>query len=328
MYICLKSKHVTQSSLCTAKVFILFRHWIYIFTYFHSFLCLLIYSISIDFIFHSMSTNVFLLTAPSYSPPSVSCWYLVRLLSLERRSCLCSKQKQSWLWFSFFFLFFLLPIHSNSSSPPTPKKCTVLSFKFTVFWSSSVSFCHDIIRVRPLGSSSVTGVVEVEWLQWIPMTLWFKHTPPCDHTIGEEGKKKKYRDCSASGFHRFPREITEPQQVMSSDSGSYCLRLGSVLSRPLEVTCWVCESCFSLWLVSGCIVGGVIIVFCSRCYWNKALERFLVFTVAQRRPGRGRSSGAGEARCGRPWDSRVSAPVRSPRRCLWWTDGPCSSWLL
>lgn len=72
----------------------------------------------------------------------------------------------------------------------------------------------------------------------------------------------------------------------------------------------------------------VVLIIVFICYWNKALERFLVFTGARRRPGRGQSSGGGEARCGRPWDSRASAPVRSPQHCRWWTGGPCSSWLL
>lgn len=119
----------------------------------------------------------------------VDIWWDCCLLNAAR---VCVANKNNLDCGSVFFLFFFCQF---TAIPPPQKKTknTVLSFKFTVFWSSSVSFCHDIIRVRPLGSSSVTGVVEVEWLQWIPMILWFKHTPPCDHTIGEEGKKKKSR---------------------------------------------------------------------------------------------------------------------------------------
>lgn len=104
MYICLKSKH--SRPYVQLKISVCF-HGIYIFTYFHSFLCLLIYSVSIDFIFVFMNTNIFhhIFAAPGCNPPSVAWWYLVRLLSLERRSRLCSKYcsvwKQSWLWFSF-----------------------------------------------------------------------------------------------------------------------------------------------------------------------------------------------------------------------------------
>lgn len=256
----------------------------------------------------------------------VDIWWDCCLLNAAR-VCVANKNNLDCGSVFFLFFFFLLPIHSN---PPPPKKK-----QKTQFWVSSLQFSglrlyHFVMILFASVPSAPLPSLELWRLNGSSGFPWSfdSNTHLRVTTQLEKKEKKKNRDCSASGFHRFPREITEPQQVMSSDSGSYCLRLGSVPSRPLEVTCWVCESCFSLWLVSGCIVGGVIIVFCSRCYWNKALERFLVFTVAQRRPGRGRSSGAGEARCGRPWDSRASAPVRSPRRCLWWTDGPCSSWLL
>lgn len=256
----------------------------------------------------------------------VDIWWDCCLLNAAR-VCVANKNNLDCGSVFFLFFFFLLPIHSN---PPPPKKNKKHSFEFQVY--SFLVFVCIILSwyySRPSPRLLFRHWSCGGWMAPVDShdPLIQTHTSMWPHNWRRR-KKKKNRDCSASGFHRFPREITEPQQVMSSDSGSYCLRLGSVPSRPLEVTCWVCESCFSLWLVSGCIVGGVIIVFCSRCYWNKALERFLVFTVAQRRPGRGRSSGAGEARCGRPWDSRASAPVRSPRRCLWWTDGPCSSWLL
>lgn len=69
----------------------------------------------------------------------------------------------------------------------------------------------------------------------------------------------KNRDCSASGFHRFLKEINEPQQVLTSNSGICYLRLCQSMSRPLEVTCSVCESCFfviSFWL------------FCGRCDYS------------------------------------------------------------
>lgn len=252
-----------------------------------------------------------------YNSPSVTCWYLVRLLSLSRCSCLCSKYcsvwKQSWLWFSFFCQF--------TAIPPSPKKMHSFEFQVYSFLVFIFIIYHDIIRFIPLGSSSITGVVK-GWMAPVD-SLWFERTLPCGHTV----KKKK------------KMEIVLP--LVSTDFGVKSLSHNK--SEPLTVGFVVCASVgpvsptggdllgvwilFLVWLVSGCFVGGVIIVFFS-CYWNKALERFLVFTGAQRRPGRGRSSGGGEARCGRPWGSRASAPVRSPQHCRWWTDGPCSSWLL
>lgn len=64
----------------------------------------------------------------------------------------------------------------------------------------------------------------------------------------------------SSGFHRFQREIVEPQQVVTSNSGISCsLRCRSRLAHwrsPVE-----CLNPVSLWLVSSGFVGGVVIVF-------------------------------------------------------------------
>jgi len=112
-------------------------------------------------------------------------------------------------------------------------------------------------------------------------------------------------------FHRFRREIIEPQRAATSRSGIGC-------QRPLEVTRRAWESCFlrgKFLVVSWTVLIIVFVFYPSSCHRNKALERFLVFTGARMRPGRGRSPGGGEARCGRPWDNLASAPVRSPRRC-------------
>lgn len=51
-------------------------------------------------------------------------------------------------------------------------------------------------------------------------------------------------------------------------------------------------------------------------FLEKALEKVLVFRGALRRPELDQSSGAGEVRCGRPWDSRVSEPGHFHPRCL------------
>lgn len=75
---------------------------------------------------------------------------------------------------------------------------------------------------KPLASTSVTGVVEVEWLQWIPMILWFKHTPPCDHTIGEEGKKKKIEIV-------LPLVSTDFREKSLSHSKSWALTVGVIV---------------------------------------------------------------------------------------------------
>lgn len=145
------------------------------------------------------------------------------------------------------------------------------------------------------------------------MSLWFKQAPSCG------SKENKNRDCSALG--RFLRETPDLEQVVTSLAvGSRHLPLPS---RPLQEACWVCESCFFVWFHGRCDYCCFISVDC----WNKALERFLVFTGAQRRPRQDRSSGGGDRR-GPPWGSLASGPAHSPRRCLWWTDGPCSSWLL
>lgn len=71
------------------------------------------------------------------------CWYLARLLSLERYSCLCSKHcsvwKQSWLWFGF----------SPNSQQSKKKKKKMHSFEFTVFWSSSLSYIMILLFFFP-----------------------------------------------------------------------------------------------------------------------------------------------------------------------------------
>lgn len=102
------------------------------------------------------------------------------------------------------------------------------------------------------------------------------------------------------------------------DLGTFCSHLAH-FRRPVG-----CVNPVSLcWFHGRCDYCCFISVDC----WNKALERFLVFTGAQRRPRQDRSSGGGDRR-GPPWGSLASGPARSLRRCLWWTDGPCSSWLL
>lgn len=101
---------------------------------------------------------------------------------------------------------------------------------------------------------------------------------------------------------------------------------GGSLSPPQWASLLTSTDPSALWILFLC--GSCLGWWWWCCYCNKALGRFLVFKEAQRKPGPSRSSGGWEVRCGRPWDSRVSGLVRFPRRCLWWTDEPCSSWLL
>lgn len=300
MYICLKSKHVTQSSLCTAKFFILFfSEYTYLLIFTVSYV-LLIYSISIDFIFVIMSTNIcrHIFTALSYTAPSVDIQCLLNASQTENNLDRGS------------VFFFVLP--NSQQSPPKKQNAQFWVSSFTVFWSSSVSYIM-ILFVFFHHWSGKGWIVPVD-----------SHEPLIQASVWPHSCKKKKKNWDCTGFHRFLREITEPQQVVPPHSG--ILRLCRSRLAPLEVTCWVCKSCF--FVVSFWLFHGRYGYWFFSWFWNKALERFLVFTGAQRRPGRGRSSGGGEARCGRPWGSRESEPVRSPRRCLWWTDGPCSSWLL
>jgi len=147
MYICLKSKHVTQSSLCTANFSILFFVEYTYLLIFHSFLCLLVYSISIDFIFVIMNTNhvhhIFTALPESLADIERDC------CSRERRSGLCSKYCSennldcgSVLFSAFFFLpFSFIFLFANSQQIP-PQKCTVLNFQvysFLVFVFITIS---------------------------------------------------------------------------------------------------------------------------------------------------------------------------------------------
>lgn len=123
MYICLKSKHVTQSSLCTARFFILFfMEYTYLLIFTVSYVCsYCIFSINRFYFCYYKYKYFFhhIFMAPGYNSPSVTCWYLVRLLSLEHCSKYCSVWKQSWLWFSF---------------------CQFTAIQKMQFWVSSVQF--------------------------------------------------------------------------------------------------------------------------------------------------------------------------------------------
>lgn len=152
-----------------------------------------------------MNTNIFphIFMAPGYNSPSVTCWYLVRLLPLAHVCVANTVRFENNLDCGSVFF---------ANSQQSQKKCTVWvsSLQFSGLHLYHISWYYSLLV--PL---HVTGVVMVEWLQWIPMTPWFKHTLPVK-------KKKKKGDCSASGFHWFLREITEPQQVVTSNSGMCC----------------------------------------------------------------------------------------------------------
>lgn len=136
-------------------------------------------------------------------------------------------------------------------------------------------------------------------------------------------------DCS--GFRWCPRGKTKTKTKTKPWPATSCylspggFSEASGPTRPFPAACWACMRFLFLcvWFRRGRCCCYVSSVYCL----NKALGRYLVFTGAQRRPRQDRSSGEGGRR-GPPWGSPASGPARSPRRCLWWTDGPCSSWLL
>lgn len=142
MYICLKSRHVTQSSVCTAKPFTVFLR-IYIFTYFHSFLCFAIYSISIDFICIIMSTNTChgFVTAP-----------LPVLISLE---IVASCPTETILIVVLFF--------PNSQQY---KKHSLESQVSAVFWFLSASYLMILLVFSPAPVDSHESLIQADALMW------------------------------------------------------------------------------------------------------------------------------------------------------------------
>lgn len=135
-------KKQAQSSLCTAKDFIVLLFTEYTYLLFSQFsMFALIFSINRLHLF--LWIQMFF-SALSCQPSRVDIRWC--LLNAARVYVANTVQKQSWLWFSFVFFSFFLTIHSN------PKKFWVSSLQFSglplhhVSWYFSFPlfflFCH------------------------------------------------------------------------------------------------------------------------------------------------------------------------------------------
>lgn len=206
--------------------------------------------------------------------------------------------------------------------PPAPKhpKFTAIKKKHSLESQVFAVFFFCLYHILWYSCLFVfSPAVKFEELQGIPTSLWFKQAPSSG---GEENKKRR--------LLWFPvmSEIKIKNKKKPWPATSCYLSLGgsseaSGPTSPFPAAWWAYMLLLFLcvWFCRcRCCVSSV---YCL----NKALGRYLVFTVAQRRPRQDRSSGEGGQR-GLLWGSPASGPARSPRRCLWWTDGPCSSWLL